>query len=352
MRRPALLPRFTSSLPLLLGLGLGLGLAFGACGGRKVRQPPDVFLPDAPIDTGDPKIDGRAARAREIAELTSADIQALRKSLAAVGSAEHVETLVLHELGSGDVDGALDLLAKWAVATQYSEDAMASHLDLAIGAEQYEDCIAASDQYLVVHEDHPFLMLIRGYCLEHYGRPRAAAEMYYGGMGGIETIGGFTGVMERELGLTKSLTDLPPLAVHNDRVALLEYMTRYNVLGHVVMRHVTGLSVEAAPPDPRLIDLGGITTTEVDRIFTSRRDAFRHCQLLSKHRRKIPGGRLVLHLTIRRDGSPGNVERVRDTFEVQEIPACIEEQISHLWFPPPRYGKAVITEQDFRMLGD
>lgn len=335
-------------IPLLLLLGLGTA----ACGGRKVRQPPDSFLVDAPVDTGDVELDGRAARARDVAQMTAEDVQALRKSLAARGDASYVDTLALYHLGNGQIDDAMELLGKWVEATSYSEAAMASYLDLALGTDRLEECITACDQYLVEYEAHPYLLLLRGLCLERYDRPKAAGEMYYSGMGGIETLGGFSGVLERELGLSPPVHQQSEASIFQERVALIEHLSEFNVLGHVLVRHLSDLSVEDAPADPRLVDLGGITTGEVDRIFNSRRDAFRHCQLLSKHRRKIPGGRLLIHLTIQRDGSPGEIDRVRDTFEVQEIPACIEDQISHLWFPAPRYGKAVKTEQDFRMLGD
>ncbi len=337
---------------LQIPLVLLLGLAIAACGGRKVRTPPDSFLPDAPVDTGDVQLDSRAARARQVATLDSGDVQALRKSLSVRGAPETVDTLALYHLGNGQIDEALQLLEKWVEATSYSEAAMASYLDLTLGADRVEECITAVDQYLVRYEAHPYLLLLRGLCLERYDRPQTALEMYISGLGGIDSLGGLTGVLERELGLNPPVNAPSEATVLQDRLALIDKMSEFNVLGHVLVRHVGGLTVEEAPADPRLVALGGITTEEVDRIFASRREAFRHCQLLSKHRRKIPGGRLVVHLTIRRDGSPGAVERVRDTFEVQEIPACIEEQISHLWFPAPRYGKAVKTEQEFRMLGD
>ncbi len=333
-------------------LALLAGAALSACGGRQVRPPPDTFLVDAPVETGDRELDARVARAREIAELDPADFQALRKSVAAVGDGAHVETMMRHVLGKGDVDEALSILRAWAEATSYAEPAMANYLDLALGTDRLEECIVGTDEFLEAHEDHPFLLLIRGVCLQRFGRPDAGAAALYSGMAKIETLGGFTGVLERELGVATTPTQLSEIAQFQNRLGLIDYMTEFSVLGHVLVRHASGLTVEDAPPDPRLMDLGGITSSEVERIFTSRREAFRHCQLMYKKRRKIPGGRLVVHLTIRRDGSPGTIERVRDTFEVEEIPACIEEQIGHLWFPPPRYGKAVLLERDFRMLGD
>ena len=346
------MPSSTSNHTLVIILLLAIGAGMSACAGRQVRPPPDCFLPDAPILTGDADLDARVARAREIAELQPAEYQALRKSVAAVGSAENVETMVLHVLGNGDAEEALAILWAWTEATNFSEAAMATYLDLAIGTDRAEECIVASDKFLAVHDDHPFLLLLRGLCLRDYGRPEAGAASLHAGMGGIEALGGFSGVLERELGIARSETEIPALGLLQDRLGLMDYMTRFSVLGHVVVRHATGMSVEQAAADPRLMDLGGVTSDEVDRIFATRRDSFRHCQLLAKKRRKVPGGRLVIRLTIRRDGSPGEIERVRNTFESEEIPACIEEQIGYMWYLPPRYGKAVVTERDFRMLGD
>ena len=338
------------------GLACGILVAVFAsviagCGGRQVRTPPDSFLAGAPVETGDPDLDRRVARARETAALEPAEVQALRKVVAAEGRRESVETLVLHLVGRGDVDGALETLLTWTRGGGYREAPMASYLDLALGAGRLEECIQATDEFLGVHEEHNFLLLVRGLCLKKYGHPRAAAELYRSGMDGFEGLRGFTGVLERELGLVHQ-PDLPAVALQQDRLALMDYMTRTNVMGHVLVRHAIGMTAEDFAFDPRLIDLGGISSDEIARIFASRRDAFRHCQLMNKQGRKVPGGRLVLHLTIRRDGSPGDIDRLRDTFENTAVPACLEEQISNLWFPPPRYAKAVRYEHDFRMIAD
>ena len=287
------MPSSTTNHTLVIVLLLVFGAGMSACAGRQVRTPPDCFLPDAPVLTGDAVLDARVARARKIAELQPADFQALRKAAAAVGSAEDVETMVLHVLGNGDVEEALAILWAWAEATNFSESAMATYLDLAMGTDRAEECIVASDKFLAVHDDHPFLLLLRGLCLQGYGRPDAGAASLHQGMGGIDALGGFSGVLERELGITRSETEIPALGLLQDRQGLMDYMTQFSVLGHVVVRHATGMTVEQAVVDPRLMELGGVTSDEVDRIFATRRDSFRHCQLLAKKRRKIPGLSLI-----------------------------------------------------------
>lgn len=332
----------------LLGL-LGLPLMLGTGCRHKDLTPPPTFLPDAPIVTGDEELDRRIAHAQAVAAMPDEDVAALRKKVGAGrASEEQLNLLVQYFLAKGNIVAALSMLESWADATGFAERPMATYLDLCLGTEHVEDGIAAVDQYLAKYEEQPFLLLIRGMLLVQYGQNRAAGEAFNRAMRKIDTLRGLTGALERLTGLASS-ADVPAATLLNERLELLTSMSETGALGHVAARHLAGFDVEDAAPDRRLLDLGGVRTADVDAVFASRPEAFRHCQLMHKKGKNIPGGRLVLHLKIERDGSPGPMKRVRSTFDEEEVPACLEEQVSHLWFPPPRYGQAVVYEREFRM---
>ena len=329
------------------------GLALSGCPRKKELTPPPGFLPGAPIETGDDALDARVKRARQVAELTDEELRTLEKGVQArKGGDEAISIMVSWLLGQGNVNGALRVLAAWTIDDKYSKRAMATYLDLSLGADNLEDCISATDEFLGVHEDDPYLYLVRGLCLQRLGRPQTAFDAYVEGMKGIGTLGGLTGVLERELGLSRTMIELTPLAREQEKLALAQSLTEKDVIGHVLARHLLKLDAEQLPPDPRLLDLGGVSREEIDLVFASRRDAFRHCQLMYGKGKKLPGGRLTLHVTIGRTGAPVKMERVSNSFEVEEVPACLEGQVGNLWFPPPRYGKAVLYERKFKMSGD
>jgi len=330
-------------------LGLLAPLLVGTGCRRKALTPPPNFLPDAPIVTGDEALDRRIAHAQAVAAMPDDDVAALRKKVEAGRASEaQLNLLVQYFLAKGNIVAALAMLESWAMATGFAERPMATYLDLCLGTEHVEDGIAAVDQYLGKHDEHPYLLLIRGLLLTQYGQQRSAQEAYHRALRKITTLRGLTGALERLTGLQSSAA-VPPGTVLDERRELLVSMTGDGVLGHVAARHLASYDVEQAAPDSRLLDLGGVKTEDVDAVFASRRDAFRHCQLMHKKGKEIPGGRLVLHLKIERDGSPGPMKRVRSTFDDEEVPACLEEQVRHLWFPPPRYGMAVVYEREFRM---
>lgn len=323
------------------------------CPKRTPLTPPPGFAAGDPIVTGDAALDERIKRARQIAALTDEELQTLEKAVhARRGGDEAIGIMVSWLLGQGNASGALRVLGAWSYEAKYSEPAMATYLDLALGTDNVEDCIAATDEFLTVHEDHPYVLMVRGLCLDKMGRPQTAYDAFVQGFQRLGPMDGLSGVLERELGLAQSMVQLTPDAIERERLALADVLTEKSVVGHVLARHLLRLDVEQLPPDERLLDLGGVTRGEIDAVFASRRDAFRHCQKMYGKGKRLPGGRLTLHVTIRRDGSPGKLEEVDDTFEVEEVPACLEGQVQNLWFPPPRYGKAVLYEKRFKMNGD
>ena len=336
-----------------LALVAAASLAMTACGPRQVRQPPPGFMPDDPILTGDEALDARVDRARSVATLSDGDISGLRKSATAgVVGQDVVFVLAMAYLGRDDSEAAVDILHRWIELDDYDELAMAAFVDVALGAEHHDDCIDGVGDLLKIHPHNPWLHIARGVCYEKAGQGPMARYAYEQGMARIDAFGGHTGTLEIELGLVPPPEHIPSDALHRERLALISVLAQVNLVGHVALRHRTHISLDDLPIEPRLAELGGVTEAELDRIFLSRRDAFRHCQLLSKKRRKIPGGRLVVQVTIQGDGSPGEVEYLRSTFEVDAIPACLDDQIHNMWFPQPRYGKAIDYEYDFRMPGD
>ncbi len=347
MARP--IPRLLATL-LIPVLGAVL---FGACASRQVRQAPPGFEAGAPIATGDEALDARVARARRLAELDDAGMSTLRKSASSTkGGQEASFDLAAAYLARGDFGSALDALMRRVEATHHGDTAMAAYIDVAIGADRLEDCITGTDSFLQVYRDSPWLHIARGVCLERFRRMPPARNAYAQGMSNVGPISGYTGTLERELGLAPDPENVSGDALYKERLALLDALAEESLVGHVALRHLTGVQPDELPIDRRLLPLGGVTTAEIDAVFASRRGAFRHCQLLSAERRSIPGGRLVTHLTISRDGSPRDIEHVRSTFDVEEIPACLDQQTLNLWFPQPRYGKAIRYEREFRMAGD
>ena len=339
---------FAAILVTVLG-----ALLFSACASRQVRQAPPGFEAGAPIFTGDEALDARVARARRLTEIDEAELAALHKAASSTRNGQQATfDLAAVYLARGDVGSALEALMRWAEVSDHSDTAMAAYIDVAIGADRLEDCITGTDSFLQVHRGHPWVFIARGVCLEKFNRMAPARNAYIQGLGNVRTIGGHTGTLEREIGLTAPPENVTEDALYKDRLALLDVLAAESLVGHVALRHRTEVQPDEVPIDRRLSPLGGITTAEIDRIFAGRSDAFRHCQLLSAGKRTIPGGRLVTHLTISRDGSPRDIEHVRSTFDVEEVPACLDQQTLNLWFPQPRYGKAVRYEREFRMAGD
>ena len=340
---------------LAVALALSACVAIGACAPRQIRTAPPGFEPGAPILTGDEALDARVARARSVTSLTDADIASLRKSVVAgVVGQDVVFVLAMAYLAKGDSAAAVDVLRRWVEEDDYDELAMAAFIDVAIGAEQYETCISGVEDLLVQWSESPWLHIALGVCLERIDQGPLARYAYEQGVGRVGTFGGLTGSMELELGLVpppQGLT-ISESNLAAERARLLDFLAQTHLVGHVALRHRTGVSLDDSPLEPRLAELGGVTHAELDRIFLSRREVFRHCQLLAKKRRKLPGGRMVIELTIEGDGSPGKIEYKRNTFEVDAVPACVEEQIRNMWFPQPRYGKSITYERDFRMQGD
>ncbi len=342
--------RHPSTLPPFVALVVAVGLLLPACAGRRQMEPPPCFAPDAPILTGDANLDRRIAEAQRAARLSDDDIQrTIKKMEAGRGTVDELAEVVRAFLGRGNVAAALEMVNRWVEWTRYSDPAMATYLDLAFGTEHYEDGLNAIDRYLTVHEDDPYLVLTRGVLLRRFGRPRIALDSFVTALQGISSLAGLSGILEREVGLDDLGIAIDEHILLNERLQLIETMGSRSIVGRVAVRHLVGIDEETLPPDPRLLDLGGVRTEEVDAVFASRREAFRHCQLMYAKGRKIPGGHLVLHVKIAADGSPSAIKRVRDTFDVQEVAACLEEQTSHLWFPQPRYGRPVLYERDFRM---
>ncbi len=340
---------------LVVTLVAMVSLAVGACAPRQARKAPPGFEAGAPILTGDEALDARVARARSTAALSDADIASLRKSVTAgVVGQDVVFVLAMAYLAKGDSASAVDVLRRWVEEDDYDELAMAAFIDVAIGAGQYEDCISGVEELLVQWSESPWLHIALGVCLERIDQGPLARYAYEQGVGRVGTFGGLTGTMELELGLVAPPEGLPISASNlaAERARLLDVLAQTHLVGHVALRHRTGVSLDESPLEPRLAELGGVTHAELDRIFLSRREVFRHCQLLAKKRRKIPGGRMVIELTIEGDGSPGKIDYKRNTFEVDSVPACVEEQIRNMWFPQPRYGKSITYERDFRMSGD
>jgi len=335
---------------LALAIVLSIGLCLSGCPRKKSLAPPPGFLPGSPVVTGDPVLDARVAKARELATLDEAGIESLHR-LAGEGDEQAISDLVQLQIGRGNTAGALSTLRDWVSATGYSERAMASYLDLALGANQSEECLRASAEYLQRHPNHPFLYITRGLCLTRMKNMNAAGHFYMDGLGRIGNMGGFTGALERELGLSNP-GNLPRDAIHRERLDLLAFLAENDLIGYVVVRHIVQFDEEQAPTDPRLVPPGGVASEDLARIFLGRRDAFRHCQKLFSTPRWIPGGRLVLNVTIGRDGAPRQVERTRNTFDVEGIAQCLEDQVMNLWFPQPRHGRGVVYEREFRMVGD
>jgi Flp pilus assembly protein TadD len=303
--------------------------------------------------TGDEALDARVDRTRRIATISDADLSTLRKSAASTwGGQDAVFELAATHLAHGDANTALSVLRRWAEETGYEDTAVAAFVDVAIGSDHIEDCITGTDAFLQARPEDPWLFIARGVCLERLQRVRPSFNAYAEGLRLVGIMAGQTGNLEIELGLTARPPNIPDEAWSKERHELLTVLARASLVGHVALRHRMGIEPDAYPIDPRLRLLGGLRTEEIDRVFASRADAFRHCQLLQASRRTIPGGRLVLHVTIQRDGSPADIERVRSTFEDDDVPACLEHQVLNLWFPQPRYGNAVRYEREFRMAGD
>jgi hypothetical protein len=323
------------------------------CGRQEVRTPPPGFAIGAAIESGDADLDARVVRSRQLADLDSRALAKLREQLTADPTAEALlEDVVLAQLGRGNVNAALAVLQGWVNSSGHDERAMATYLDLAIGADRIEDCVRATDEYMDLRPEDPWVHLARGICLERYHRPDAAHRAYVTCLQGLGALEGHTATLERELGLSRDHLSVPDNVLLKERARLLEAVARRSVIGHAVLRHVAVVDASIVPHDPRLLDLGGVSVDEMDRIFLSRRDAFRHCQLVAATRRSVPGGRLVLHVTIDRNGAPTTTERERNSFEVEQVPSCIEDQVLNLWFPQPRYGAGLVVEREFRMVGD
>lgn len=336
-----------SLLIVLTSLGLG------ACAARQVREAPPGFEPGAPVHTGDEELDARVARARHVATISEADLSKLRKSASSSwGGQDAVFELAATHLAHGDVGSALSVLRRWAEETGHDESAVAAFFDVAIGAERIDECISAANAFLEVHPDDAWLHVARGVCLERFQRLGYAEGAFAEGLRLIGVMEGHTGTLEIELGLSERPHNIPDEAWANERLELLEAVAREGLVGHVVLRHRMGIEPDEYPVDPRLLALGGVRTEEIDRIFASRAEAFRHCQLLGADRKTVPGGRLILRVTIQRDGSPADIEHVRSTFDVEGVPACLDQQVLNLWFPQPRYANAIRYEREFRMAGD
>jgi len=334
------------SISLLLSLGLGLC----GCPKKKGVQPPAGFLPGAEVVTEDAALNERIAKARELATMDGEGIGDLRR-LAEEGDERAVSDLVQLLVGRGDTLGALAVMGEWVADTGYSERAMASYLDLALGAEHTEQCLTATLDYLRRYPNHPYLHIARGICLSRFNNTGGAMYSFTEGLNRIGNLKGFTGTLERALGLSR-MDELPAEAVFHERVELMEFLAPDDLVGYVAVRHISQIDEETAPIDPRLLPPGGVTTEQLRGVFLGRRDAFRHCQKLFSTPRWIPGGRLVIHVVVRGDGSPGAITRQRNTFEVDGVPQCLEEQVRNLWFPQPRYGKGLMYEREFRMTGN
>jgi hypothetical protein len=336
-----------SSLLLLTSLG------FGACAARQVRVAPPGFEPGAPVITGDETLDARVARARRLTTISDADLSKLHKSVSSSwGGQDAVFELASAHLAQGEVGAALAELRRWAEQTGHEETAVAAFFDVAIGSDHIEDCLTTSTAFLEAQPDDPWLHIVRGVCLERFQRRRPAQSSFEEGLRQVGIMEGHTGTLEIELGLAERPITIPDDAWAKERLALLRALAREDLVGHVAIRHRMGIEPDEYPIDPRLLPLGGLRTEEIDGVFAGRSDAFRHCQLLEADRRTMPGGRLVVHVSIQRDGSPADIERVRSTFEDEDVPGCLERQILNLWFPQPRYGSAIRYEREFRMAGD
>ncbi len=339
------------SLYALFTLLAPLGL--GACAARQIREAPPGYEPGAPVLTGDEDLDTRVERTRRIATISDAELSTLRKSASSTwGGRDAVFELAATYLAHGDIDTALSVLRRWAEETGYEDTAVAAFVDVAIGSDHIEDCITGTDAFLQARPEDPWLFIARGVCLERLQRLRPSRNAYLDGLRLVDIMAGQTGTLEIELGLADRPPNITNEAWSKERLELLAVLARASLVGHVAVRHRMGVEPDAYPIDPRLLLLGGLRTAEIDRVFASRVDAFRHCQLLQASRRTLPGGRLVLHVTIQRDGSPADIERVRSTFEDEEVPACLEHQVLNLWFPQPRYGNAIRYKREFRMAGD
>ena len=327
-----------------------LGIALNGCPRKKVLAPPPGFLPDDPVVTTDAELNDTIAKARALATMDDEGITGLQR-LTRNGDEQALSDLVQLLVGRGNTRDALATLENWVAASGYSERSMASYLDLALGADHTEECLTASATYLQRHPEHPFLHITRGVCLARFQNRDAATHSYLEGLRRIGNLGGLTGALELELGLSRP-TNIPADAIHRERLALLAFLKNESLVGYVAVRHLTQIDEEVVPIDPRLVPPGGVASADLDRVFLGRREAFRHCQRLFSVPRWTPGGRLVIHLTIRRDGSPGDVVRVRSTFAVEGLPQCLEDQVRNLWFPQPRYGRGLVYEHEFRMVGD
>ena len=345
-RSPALVLAH-SLLILLTSLGLG------ACAPRQVRVAPPGFEPGAPVVTGDEVLDARVARTRRIATIDAAALSKLSKSASSSwGGREAVFDLAAAHLARGGVGDALAVLRRWAEETGYEDTAVAAYFDVALGAEHLDDCVTSASAFLEDRPSDPWLHVVRGVCLERFQRKHHAENAYLEGLRHVDIMAGHTGTLEVELGLSERPPGIPDDTWAKERLELLHALAREHLLGHVALRHRMGIEPDEYPVAPRLLPLGGLRTEEIDRIFAGRSDAFRHCQLLEASRRSLPGGRLIVHVTIQRDGSPADVEHVRSTFEDDAVPACLEQQVLNLWFPQPRYGKAIRYEREVRMAGD
>ena len=320
---------------------------------KQARTPPPGFLQGAPVITGNEELDRRVADARRLATMDGAELDDLhRVAVSGKGGDRAVSDLTMALLARGRGADALTAVERWVEINGHSDRAMATYLDLALGTGQSERCAVALGEFLEIYPEHPFLHIARGVCLNRLDQGNAASYAFFSGMQRIATIGGFTGTLDRELGLGPSSAPLPADRVARERLELMKWLLQESPVGHTALWHHLGFTEDATLPDPRLLFMGGVTVGDLDQVFASRREVYRHCQLIHAKRRKVPGGRLLILVTIQRDGSPGEVERVHSTFESEEVVSCLENQAMNLWFPQPRYSKGLKYEREFRMVGD
>lgn len=329
---------------------LPLLLLSTSCRKKEPAAPPE-FASDIRAMTGNAPLENRISEAMELEALSDEELAALKEKGLQVGQTAALSRWVRASLGRGTAQESVDVLLSRAWGSLSDDIRVADIVDVTMGRLEWGACAQVARSILERRASSD-LFLVRALCLRRFGDAVGAQENLEAAHTTEPLTPEVKATVAALLDERASGDQLPPADEARYEV-LARGLERRGPIARLFVQHLT----ERADPgwSTGTLIWDDVSATDLSSVIGSRARSYRHCHALADYNGERGAPELKGSATVQWfvDGL-GRVTEAQVSEsdwnghpQADWLNACLVDQVQHLRFPTPKYGRPLPARHRF-----